>query len=420
LSATQQIIDRHCQHMIVNLPRYPIAMVRGQDCRLWDAEGKEYLDLFSGFGATILGHCHPDVVAAVTEQAGKLWHVGNLLHTEQQTRVAEAIWRLGFKGRSFFSHSGADANEAAIKLSRLYGKANPGRGGAIPGTSVRGRYKLITATKSFHGRSFGTMLAPGQAAVSSGFEPLAPGFSNVEYNSIDAIKAALDEQTVAILVEPIQGEGGIRVPDDDYLKRLRALCDENDLLLMFDEIWTGCGRTGRYFAHQNWGVEPDVMTLGKGVGAGLPVGVVCAKPRVAELFDYPKQNAVKHATTLGGNCLSMAASDAVFRVLERDRLPQRAEQLGERAMNRLRDFGRGCPAVKEVRGKGLFSGVELDPQAKGVWFKDATEVVKKCLERGLLINAAQKLVLRLAPPLTISEEQLDRGLELVEAVVAGR
>ena len=274
-SPSQTIIDRHDTFMSINYGRYPIAMATGHGVMLRDADGKEYLDLFAGFGAPVLGHCHPDLVEAVTEQANKLWHVGNLFHTEPQTRAAEAISRFGFGGRSFFCHSGADANEAAIKLARLYGKANPGKS-----AGEFGRYKIISCTKSFHGRSFGTMGATANPKVREGFGPHLPGYANVAYNDITAVEAVLDDETVAIIAEPIQGEGGVNVPDVDYFKQLRALCDDRDLLLICDEVWTGCGRTGKFFAYQHWLDEtsggPDIMTLGKGVGGGLAVGVMCA------------------------------------------------------------------------------------------------------------------------------------------------
>ncbi len=402
-----------------NYPRQPIAIIRGEGCYLYDAEGRRYLDLFAGFGAGLLGHCHPDLVEAVTQQARTLWHTGNLLHTEPQTLLAEAIWRHGFGGRSFFCHSGADANEAAFKLARLYGKAKPAAKGRPTPASPLGRFKIIAATGSFHGRTFGTMVATGQEDVRQGFEPLLPGFLHVPYNNLPAVERAIDEETIAIVVEPIQGEGGMNLPDDSYLPGLRQLCDERDLLLILDEVWTGCGRTGRYFAHQHWGVEPDIMTLAKGVGGGLPVGVMCAKPHVAELYDWSKYGKAKHATTLGGNCIAMAAAATVFKVLQRDGLVERADHLGRRTLQRLSRLIPSCPAVRAVRGKGLFIGIELNPAAKGATFKTVGDVVKRCLDLGVIIQSAQKNVLRLAPPLTISESLLDEGLAVIERALQG-
>ncbi len=392
--------------MSANYPRYPIAMVRGRGCELFDAEGNRYLDLFAGFGSGILGHCHRDLVAAVTQQAEALWHPGNLLHSEPQTLAAEAIAKTGFGGKSFFCHSGADANEAAFKLARLYGKQNPGS--TDPATG--GRYKIIAMQQSFHGRSFGTMGATGEPKASAGYEPLLAGYTHVPFDDIDAVVKEIDDQTVAVIVEPIQGEGGVNVPGDDYLPRLRSLCDDRDLLLICDEVWTGCGRTGKYFGHQHWGIAPDIMTLGKGVGGGLAVGVMCARPALAELNDVVKQGGVKHASTLGGNCLAMAVTAAVFEVLTRDGLPERAVQLGEYTQQRVHEIGERVGGVKDVRGKGLFIGIELEGGAR--------DVVNGCLERGVLINGAQEKVLRLAPPLVVEQSQLDEGLEALEQVLA--
>jgi acetylornithine/succinyldiaminopimelate/putrescine aminotransferase len=425
LTQTQSILERHDRYMVVNLPRYPIAMVRGEGCTLYDAEGKSYLDLFAGFGGPILGHCHPDLVDAVTEQARTLWHAGNLFHTEPQTRLAQHIHDLGFGGRSFFCHSGADANEAAIKLARLYGKANPGQN---PGPHGQ-RIKIISTSHSFHGRSFATMPATGNPKVREGFGPLAPGFVNVAYNDLAAVEAQIDGSAVAVLVEPIQGEGGINVPDPSYFAKLRALCDQHDLLLIADEVWTGCGRTGRYFGYQHWlgetsggsggfGGAPDIMTLGKGVGGGLAVGVMCAGPRCADLYDVRKQGLVKHATTLGGNCLSMAVAARVFEVIERDRLVDHAATLGEHAVARLTRFAANCNRVKCARGKGLFIGVELDLAHCAPRFASLADVVKAAMAQGLLINGTQTNVIRLAPPLTITRAQLDQGLDLLEGILA--
>ncbi len=413
------IIARHDQYMSLNYPRHPIAMVRGEGSVLHDADGKQYLDLFAGFGAGILGHCHPDLVRVVTEQAHRLWHVGNLFHTEPQTLAAEQIFRHGFGGRSFFCHSGADANEAAIKLARLYGKKHPGKARSASSTpgEAYGRYKIISATGSFHGRSMGTMTATGQPKVREGFEPWPTGYVHVPYNNLPAITAAIDDETIAILVEPIQGEGGVNVPADDYLHGLRKLADERDLVLIFDEVWTGCGRTGRWFAHQHWNVTPDIMTLAKGVGGGLGVGVMCAGPRVADLYDAQKHG-VKHATTLGGNCLAMAVTAEIFRVIERDLLLDHAAALGRYAVERLLAFSKKCPAISAVRGRGLFIGIDLDP-ANATAFTNAADVVNRCMEQGVLINGTQNTILRIAPSLTITRQQMDDGLDVMERAISG-
>lgn len=402
---TQHTIARHDAHMSINYGRYPVSMASGKGCRLTDADGKSYLDLFAGFGAPVLGHCHPELVAAVTEQAQQLWHVGNLFHTDPQTHAAEWIAKLGFGGRSFFCHSGADANEAALKLARLYGKAH--RGSA---SGEFGRYKVVSCTHSFHGRSFATMGATGNPAVRKGFEPLLPGYTNTPYNDLDAVRAAIDPETVAIIAEPIQGEGGVNVPSADYFKGLRALCDEHDLLLICDEVWTGCGRTGKPFAYQHWGITPDIMTLGKGVGGGLAVGVMCAQDRVAEHYNALTQGGVKHATTLGGNCLSMAVTAKIFEIIERDGLCAHAQTLGQHATQRLASWS--DLGVQSVRGHGLFLGVQLADGA------DGPGIARRALDAGLLINATQGNVLRLAPPITLTRDELDEGLDLLHKVLS--
>lgn len=410
----QWITHAHDRFMTLNYPRYSIAMVRGRGCELYDADGRRYLDLFAGFGAGVLGHCHPDLVEAVTEQARTLWHVGNLLHTQPQTLLAERVAKHGFGGRSFFCHSGADANEAAIKLARLYGQAHPSENG-------KPRYKIITATGSFHGRSFGTMMATGQPKVSAGFEPTLEGFSHVPFGDINALTAAIDDETVAVMLEPIQGEGGVIVPKENYWLDVRRLCRERNILLIADEVWTGCGRTGEFFAYQHWAHQrsdaPDIMTLAKGVGGGLPVGVMCARLEVADLYNCRTHGGVKHATTLGGNCIAMAAAHMVFQVLERDGLVSHARALGNYAMSRMNRWVEEFDYVKTARGRGLFLGLRLDPDAPGAWFKSGAEIVDKCLEHSVLINAAQQNVLRLAPPLIIDREMLDEGLDVIERVL---
>lgn len=406
-NATQAILDRHDAHLSPNYPRFPVAMVKGDGCTLTDAEGKRYLDLFAGFGAPILGHAHPELVEAVTQQAKTLWHVGNLLHTEPQTHAAQRLGDAsGWDGRSFFSHSGADANEAAIKLARLYGHARPGPQGP--------RTKIISTTKSFHGRSFGTMGATGNPAVREGFGPLLPGFVNTAYNSLDAVREQVDASAVAIIVEPIQGEGGVNVPTPEYLPALRQLCDEHDLLLICDEVWTGCGRTGDWFAHQHDGITPDLMTLGKGVGGGLPVGVMLARPTHVELVDARKHG-VKHATTLGGNALGMAVTAKLMQIIERDGLLARAKAMGEVATQKLLAIGERTGRIAQVRGRGLFLGVQLQGEGR---FASASDVMAECLARGVLINSTGPDVLRIAPPLIVTESELEDGLAVVHEVLS--
>ncbi len=416
ISATDRILARHDAYMTHNYARVPVAMVRGEGAYLWDAEGNKILDLFAGFGAPILGHCHPELVAAVTEQAQKLWHVGNLLHTEPQTKLAEALSKHAAPGsKCFFSQTGADANEAAIKLARLYGNKHPG-------TSPHGhRYGVITATASFHGRSFATMGATGQPKIREGFEPIVPGFSYVPFNDIEALEKTIDANTVAIMLEPIQGEGGVNMPKEGYLQAVRALCDKHDLLLICDEVWTGVARSGRNFAHQLFGIVPDIFTLAKGAGGGLALGVMVCLGKHAELFDWRTHGRAVHGTTLGGNCLTAAVGAKIWEIVDRDGLVERSAKLGDKLKADLKAMqARTGGVITEVRGAGLFVGVELDNSKLRPEIKDAPGVFRECLKRGLLINATQGTTLRIAPCLTVTEGQIEDGLKILEGVLAGK
>ena len=396
-----QIVERGRQALIQNYARLPIVMVRGEGSHLWDADGKRYIDLFAGFGGAILGHCHPALMAAAVEQAGKLWHVGNTFYTEPQIEVAERLNRHAFAGQAFFCHSGAEANEAACKLARLRGSDKSPR-----------RWKIISLNKSFHGRTLAMIAATGNPKVREGFGPDVPGFVQVEAGDFDALAKAVDGETAGIIMEPIQGEGGINLYAADYAQRVRELCDRQGLMLIFDEVWTGCGRTGKWFGHQHFrtssggGVEPDIMTLGKAVGGGLPVGIMYAKTQVAAVFGPGK-----HGCTLGGNPMCMAVCRAILDVIERERLLEHAAALGEHAVARLRGEGRIKNKIAEIRGHGLFLGIEL---------KDAPQKpVEKGLERGLVMNLTAQKVIRLAPPINISKEDWDSGLDaLVETIVS--
>jgi len=395
------IINRGKKVLIGNYARQPVAMARGEGSYLWDADGKRYLDLFAGFGGAILGHCHPALVAAASAQAERLWHVGNTFYTEPQVELAERLNRFAFEGKAFFCHSGAESNEASVKLARL-------RGGA----KSPARWKIISLTKSFHGRTLAMISATGNPAVRAGFAPDTPGFIQVEAGDFDALSAAVDDETAGVLIEPIQGEGGINVHPDGYLQRVRRLCDERELTLIFDEVWTGCGRTGRFFAHQHYAdgatgrpITPDIMTLGKAVGGGLPVGVMFARPALADLLAPGK-----HGSTLGGNAICMAVSKTIFDVIERDKLTDRAAVLGEHAIARLRNEPSIRAKVAAVRGRGLFLGVEL---------KNAPEKLpEKGLERGIVINLTAQKVIRLAPAINIDKQQWDQGLDALVAVIA--
>ena len=400
-SRTQEMLERGRKSLIGNYARLPVVMVRGEGSYLWDADGRRYLDLFAGFGGAVLGHCHPALVAAAREQAGALWHVGNTFYTEPQIEFAERLGRTAFPGRAFFCHSGAEANEAACKLARL-------RGGA----RSPAKWKIVSLTRSFHGRTLAMISATGNPAVKAGFEPMVPGFVQVEAGDFDALAAAVDDETAGVLLEPIQGEGGVNVYPDGYLRRVRQLCDDRELTLIFDEVWTGCGRTGRWFAHQHFVddatgkvIEPDLMTLGKAVGGGLPVGVMWAKPALADLL-VPG----KHGSTLGGNAMCTAVSRTIFDVIEREDLVGHAQVQGELAMARLRNEKRIAPRIAGVRGRGLFIGVELkNPPDK---------LAERALERGVIVNLTAQKVIRLAPPINIDVKEWEQGLDTVVDLIA--
>jgi acetylornithine/succinyldiaminopimelate/putrescine aminotransferase len=417
MSDTQQILDRGQRVLIGNYARLPVVMARGEGSLVWDTNGKRYLDLFAGFGGAILGHCHPALVAAATEQAQRLWHVGNTFWTGPQIELAERLNKHAFPGQAFFCHSGLEANEAAVKLARLRGATHSPK-----------RWKVVTLNRSFHGRSLAMIAATGNPAVKAGFEPAVPGFSHVELGDLEGLTAAVDNETAAIVVEPIQGEGGVHPVPTEYVVELRKICDHHGITLIFDEVWTGCGRTGRWFAHQHFHrspglrspelrgpglqagdtgdvVTPDIMTLGKAVGGGLPVGVMFAKPEIAKLL-VPG----KHGATLGGNPICANVAKTIFDVIERDRLLDHAQALGEHAVARLRNEPRLKDKVAEVRGRGLFLGIELKAEPdKGV---------ERALDRGVIINLTSKKVIRLAPPINITRDEWDQGLNLVVETLA--
>ena len=386
-----------------NYPRVGITVVEGSGCEFTDSTGRRYLDLFSGFGGTILGHCHPELVAAATEQAGKLWHVGNLLDTEPQTLLAEAIATHGFGGRSSFGHSGSDANEAAFKLVRLYGRRDGGN-----------RYKVIATERGFHGRGFAAMNATSGEKARKGYDPFLEGFSHVPYNDLAAMEAAIDDRTAAIIVEPIQGEGGVHVPDDDYLPGLRALCDRHDLLLIVDEVWTGCGRTGEWFAYQHSGITPDIMTLGKAVGCGLPV-----ERHVRErAHRRPLLGRVLRRHTPCVDARRKLHPDGGFRPDVRDRRARRARPARgapgrpghERrcATGRVDCRSRMFAAGACSSGSSSRTGTRGPPPTSSArrWTEGS------CSDRPEPGSSASRL------PIIVSESELERGVELIADLLA--
>ena len=380
------------QYLIGNYTRYPVCLVRGDGSWVWDAEGKRYLDLFPGWGCGLLGHCPPRIVRAVQEQVAELIHVPNTWYTAPQADLAKALSdRTGWGGVCFFCNSGAEANEAAIKLARLHGKP-------------RGRYKIVTMTNSFHGRTFGALSATAQPKYHAGLEPMLPGFLYAPHGDLDAVAKLIDGETAAILLEPIQGEGGINLPPAGYLEGLRKLCDQHGLLLMLDEVQTGMGRTGKWYAHQHWGVVPDVVTLAKAVAGGVALGGLIAKPEVGALLKPGT-----HAATFGGNPLACRAALALIDTFDAENLLDRAVQVGERFRRHFLALKEKCPLVTEVRIKGAMIGVQLAV--------DGAAVVQKCLDRGVLINCTHQTVLRLLPAVNVTDEQIDAGCGVIADVL---
>jgi predicted acetylornithine/succinylornithine family transaminase len=367
----------------------PLAFVRGHGAYLYDADGNRYLDFFCGLAVTSLGHGHPRVVRAIKDQAEKVTHVSNVFHTEPMARLAARIGGAFGDGRIFFGNSGAEANEAALKLARRWGHGNGGR------------FEIVATQGSFHGRTLGTLSATGQEKYHVGFQPLVPGFKLVPYDDVAAIERAMTDQTVAIMVEPIQGEGGVVMPRADYLERLRALCDRRKILFILDEVQTGMGRTGKLFAYQHSGIKPDILTLAKALGGGIPIGAMVARSEIAEALTPGT-----HGSTFGGNPVACAAALAVFDALELDGVIGNAAEVGGHLIRRLEGIAKTCPNVREVRGQGMIIGVVLKHEAKGV--------VADCLKERLIVNGTADNVLRLLPPLTLTREEAEAGLAIIE------
>jgi acetylornithine/N-succinyldiaminopimelate aminotransferase len=378
------------KYVVPNYTRFPVSLVRGEGSLVWDDQGRQYLDFFPGWGCNLLGHCPPRVVEAIQQQAAELIHVPNTWHTEAQGRWAQLLSQRSFGGKAFFCNSGAEANEAAIKLARLHTPAN--------------RNKIITFRGGFHGRTYGATSATAQPKYHEGIGPLLPGFAYAPFGDLDAVKKLVDGETCAILIEPIQGEGGIRIPPDGFLKGLRQLADEHELLLIFDEVQSGCGRTGKWFAYQHAGVAPDIMTLAKSVCGGVAGAALLATAEIA-----PSLRPGMHAATFGGNPIAARAGIATIETIEDERLLDRAVEIGERFRQRLEPLVDELAIVKELRACGLMIGLELTI--------DGAALVQKCLDRGLLINCTQQTVIRLLPAMTLSDEQVDEGCEILAKVL---
>jgi len=378
------------KYVIGNYNRYPVNLVRGEGSLVWDSEGNRYLDFFPGWGCNLLGHCPPHVVRAVQEQVATLIHVPNTWHMDVQGQWAQMLSERSFGGQAFFCNSGAEANEAAIKLARLHGKGS--------------RYKIITFTGGFHGRTLGALTATAQPKYHEGLGPLVAGFQYAALGDLEATRKLIDDETCAIMVEPIQGEGGVRIPPAGFLQGLRKLCDENGLLLIFDEVQTGCGRTGHWFAYQHFGVQPDVMTLAKALCGGIAGGAMLARPEFA-----PSLRPGMHAATFGGNPIAARAGIATLEAIEQDGLLDNAKELGELFRRRFTALKQECDVIREVRVAGVMIGIELAV--------DGTGVVKECLARKLLVNCTHGTVIRLLPAMNLSEEQAEEGCDILADVI---
>jgi acetylornithine/N-succinyldiaminopimelate aminotransferase len=393
---TKMLLDWSARYHTPNYgSRAPVCLVRGDGMRVWDSDGREYLDFGAGIAVTGLGHCHPRVTGAIREAAATLLHVSNLYHSAPQIHLAKLLCEHSFADRVFFANSGAEANEAAIKLARKYARER----------WSSDRYEIIATRNSFHGRTMATVSATGQEKYQHGFEPLVPGFKHVPYDDLRAVERAIDTRTAAVLVEPVQGEGGVMVPDDGYLPGLRRLCDAAGILLILDEIQTGMGRTGRLWAYEHGGAAPDVMTLAKALANGVPIGAMLCRDEVASVL-----TAGTHGSTFGGTPFVTSVALTVLQTVIEEKLPERAARLGGFLMDGLTRMQARTAGIRAVRGKGLLIGAELTGPA--------APVVDACRDAGLLVLTAGERVLRLAPPLIVAEGDAERALGIVETALA--
>lgn len=372
--------------------RYPLSFVRGQGSLLWDADGKAYLDFVGGIAVCILGHCHPDLVKVLQQQAETLWHISNLYWIEPQVKAAARLVKGSGLDKVFFCNSGAEANEAAIKLTRKYFYRQ--------GQSERNH--IVTFLQSFHGRTLAAVTATGQLKYQEGFNPLPQGFHYAEYNNLQSVSSVINKQTAAILVEPVQGEGGIRPADTEFLQGLRQLCDREGILLIFDEVQCGMGRTGSLFAYQHYGVKPDIVTIAKGLGGGFPIGAMLSTDKAASGF-VPGD----HASTFGGNPLGTAVAEQVLTIIDDPSFLQRVESAGQDLMRKLRELN--DERIVEVRGQGLMVGIEMSVEA--------AEIIKSCMSKGLLLVGAGSHVVRMVPPLTVSDEEIRQAVAIFSQVL---
>ena len=390
--SSQELVQKYIMNFI---KRIPVTFVKGQGLRLWDENGKEYLDFVGGWAADSLGHCHPVLAQALSEQAMTLIHVSNAYYNLPAGQLAELLVKNSCFDKVFFANSGAEANEGAVKLARRYG-----------GLKLNGAFEIISTINSFHGRTLAMVAATGQAKFQKPYLPLPEGFVNVDYNNIEAIKRATTSKTCAVLLEPIQGEGGVNIPDEDYLAKVRDWCDEKGILLMLDEIQTGMGRLGKLFGYEIFGIEPDVITLAKGVASGVAIGVILAKERFSVFSPG------EHGTTFGGNPLACAAGYAVSKYLIENNIPGNAERMGQYLMLKLNALKKKYSFISDVRGRGLLIAVEFN--------RDIAEAAMyACLAKGLVINFLKPNLLRVIPPLIITETEVDTGIGILDEALSG-
>ncbi|MDD5045132.1 MAG: aspartate aminotransferase family protein [Candidatus Omnitrophica bacterium] len=382
----QEIFDTYKEYIMPTYTKTPLVFVKGKGSKLWDIQNKEYLDFFPGWGVGSLGHCHPKVMSAIRDQVSKLIFIPNNYYHPQQAHLAKELNFWAFPCKVFFCNSGAEANEGAIKFSRKYGQ---------------GRYEIITFENSFHGRTLAALAATGQKKYQAGFEPIPEGFKTVKFNDLAAVKGALSAKTVAVMLELVQGEGGINIAEKEFVLALRKLCDEKNLLLIVDEVQTGIGRTGKMFCYQNYGIIPDVVTLAKALGGGVPIGMMLVKKQIADTLGPGM-----HASTFGGSPLVCKAALAVLRSIQKEKLLQNTLEMGEYLKEKLLSLQKNCSGIKEIRGMGLMWGMELNKPGKAI--------VEYCMNKGLLINCTHDTVLRLMPALNITRKEINKAMKILE------
>ena len=385
---TEKVIENSQKYLMPTYSRIPVVPEKGEGVRVWDKEGKCYIDLVSGIGVMAVGYSHPRICKVIKEQSQKLVHCSNLYHIENQAKLAEKLCQISFADKVFFCNSGAEANEAAIKLARKFGYQ-------------KGAFEIVAMENSFHGRTLATLGLTGQEKYRKWFGPFPPGFKFCEFNNVKKLKEMITSKTCAIIMEPIQGEGGIKEASPEFIEAAREICTEKDILLIFDEVQCGLGRTGKWFAYQHFGVEPDIMTLAKPLAAGLPIGACLAKKNIADIFSPGD-----HASTFGGGPLATSVALEVLNIMEEEKLVEKAKEVGRYFREKLSSLKEKFPFIKEVRGKGLMLGMELDIEGK--------PVMDKAREKGLLINVTKGKVLRFLPPLVIKKAEIDEAVFILE------